>query len=83
MFLRGTGRFLVKKGVLMHTFAVSAKKHSLVFSDRGEAITGIAIPGTRPDGGENCGKSFEEYPARPSDQPKGLVGRQRGRYGRL
>ena len=31
-FPRGTGRFLVKKGVLMHHFAVSAMKHSAVLS---------------------------------------------------
>ena len=30
VFPRGTDPFLVEKGVLMHPFAVSAKKHSVV-----------------------------------------------------
>ena len=37
MFPRGTCRFLVKKGVLMHPFAVSAMKHSIWFFVGGSA----------------------------------------------
>ena len=55
VFPRGTRRFLVKKGVLVHPFAVSAKKLSILSqADMSRLVIGATLPscerGRRPLG---------------------------------
>ena len=50
VFPRGTGRLLVKKGVLMHPFAVSVKKHSVVFKGTAHGRLTLLFRGTNTTG---------------------------------